>query len=45
MSRQLQEERRLHQASRQQVAVMSHEHQHHSTCSDPGENRKGLWDL
>ncbi|KAG5834691.1 hypothetical protein ANANG_G00264260 [Anguilla anguilla] len=31
---QLEEERRLHQASLQQVAAMSQEHHHHSTCTD-----------
>ncbi|XP_035248133.1 golgin subfamily A member 2 isoform X4 [Anguilla anguilla] len=31
---QLEEERRLHQASLQQVAEMSQEHHHHSTCTD-----------
>ncbi|KAI1905050.1 hypothetical protein AGOR_G00011950 [Albula goreensis] len=33
-TRQLEEERRLHQASLQQMAAMSQEHQHHSTCTD-----------
>ncbi|XP_061119076.1 golgin subfamily A member 2 isoform X2 [Conger conger] len=36
VSRQLEEERRLHQASLQQVALLSPEHQHHSTCTDTG---------
>ncbi|TSL28286.1 Golgin subfamily A member 2 [Bagarius yarrelli] len=34
--RRLEEERRLHQAALQQVATMSHEHHHHSTCSETG---------
>ncbi|KAJ8286835.1 hypothetical protein GJAV_G00043830 [Gymnothorax javanicus] len=35
MSRQLEEERRLHQASLRRVEVMSHEHQHHTaSCTD-----------
>ncbi|XP_072552087.1 golgin subfamily A member 2 isoform X4 [Salminus brasiliensis] len=36
--RRLEEERRLHQAALQQVAAMSHEHQHHSTCSETGNS-------
>ncbi|XP_036384544.1 golgin subfamily A member 2 isoform X4 [Megalops cyprinoides] len=36
MSRRLEEERRLHQASLQQVAAMSQEHQHHSACAHAG---------
>lgn len=36
--RRLEDERRLHQAALQQVASMSHEHHHHSTCSETGKN-------
>ncbi|XP_060718528.1 golgin subfamily A member 2 isoform X5 [Tachysurus vachellii] len=32
----LEEERRLHQAALHQVATLSHEHHHHSTCSETG---------
>ncbi|KAJ8346807.1 hypothetical protein SKAU_G00282080 [Synaphobranchus kaupii] len=34
VTQQLEEERRLHQASLQQVAAMNQEHLHHSTCTD-----------
>ncbi|KAG7476410.1 hypothetical protein MATL_G00082570, partial [Megalops atlanticus] len=36
ISRRLEEERRLHQATLQQVAAMSQEHQHHSACAHTG---------
>ncbi|KAI4886464.1 hypothetical protein NFI96_011901 [Prochilodus magdalenae] len=36
--RRLEEERRMHQAALQQVAAMSHEHQHHSTCTETGNS-------
>ncbi|XP_066508017.1 golgin subfamily A member 2 isoform X3 [Hoplias malabaricus] len=36
--RRLEEERRMHQAALHQVAAMSYEHQHHSTCSETGHS-------
>ncbi|XP_049341993.1 golgin subfamily A member 2 isoform X4 [Astyanax mexicanus] len=36
--RRLEDERRHHQAALQQVAAMSHEHKHHSTCTETGSS-------